>query len=316
MAKMTKTRMDSWMSLVPTALWDTPLYRLAIPGSHNAITYCLDKNKKSPIDSTQPDMLQVADKYASAIIRPFIYNWAKTQEESVTLQLDCGIRYLDMRIGAKPGDSSGNLYFYHGFFTTETVETVLVEIDKWLEAHPKEVVILSLSHYLEMNNQHHAQLLDTIRKVFKSKLCPRMGEPTFRKLWSSGHQVIVTHEYESIVRKNQDIWHHITYWWANKFEPKELIANIESRKKQGRPGGFIVTGINLTATPKHIVKNVYRSLKDVVKSTNPELLGWVKRQVPGGHPGAVNIVAADFVTESNFAAIVVTLNAKLKLRSD
>lgn len=71
--------MESWMSHLPSALWDTPLYQLAIPGSHNAITYCLDMNDGSPVDLTQPDMLQKLDKYMKPFIRPFVYKWAITQ---------------------------------------------------------------------------------------------------------------------------------------------------------------------------------------------------------------------------------------------
>lgn len=48
-------------------------------GSHNAITYCLDMNDRSPVDLTQPDMLQKLDKYMKPLIRPFVYKWAKTQ---------------------------------------------------------------------------------------------------------------------------------------------------------------------------------------------------------------------------------------------
>lgn len=48
-------------------------------GSHNAITYCLDKNDRSPVDLTQPDMLQKLDKYMKPIIRPFVYKWAIAQ---------------------------------------------------------------------------------------------------------------------------------------------------------------------------------------------------------------------------------------------
>ena len=52
---------------------------LVFAGSHNAITYCLDKNDRSPVDLTQPDMLQKLDKYMKPIIRPFVYKWAITQ---------------------------------------------------------------------------------------------------------------------------------------------------------------------------------------------------------------------------------------------
>ena len=48
-------------------------------GSHNAITYCLDKSDRSPVDLTQPDMLQKLDKYMKPLIRPFVYKWAVTQ---------------------------------------------------------------------------------------------------------------------------------------------------------------------------------------------------------------------------------------------
>lgn len=48
-------------------------------GSHNAITYCLDMNDRSPVDLTQPDMLQKLDKYMKPLIRPFVYKWAITQ---------------------------------------------------------------------------------------------------------------------------------------------------------------------------------------------------------------------------------------------
>jgi len=54
-------------------------------GSHNAITYCLDKNDRSPVDLTQPDMLQKLDKYMKPIIRPFVYKWAIAQVRSYDL---------------------------------------------------------------------------------------------------------------------------------------------------------------------------------------------------------------------------------------
>lgn len=46
-------------------------------------------------------------------------------------------------------------------------------------------------------------------------------------------------------------------------------------------------------------------------STYPALLGWVKEQTPGAGAASLNIIAGDFITESNFAPTVVTLNEKL-----
>lgn len=36
-------------------------------------------NDSSPVDLTQPDMLQKLDKYMKPLIRPYVYKWAVTQ---------------------------------------------------------------------------------------------------------------------------------------------------------------------------------------------------------------------------------------------
>lgn len=48
-----------------------------------------------------------------------------------------------------------------------------MEIKEWLDAHPKEVVILSFSHFLALTQELHVLLLTTIRNIFTSKLCPK-----------------------------------------------------------------------------------------------------------------------------------------------
>ncbi|XP_024135100.1 PI-PLC X domain-containing protein 1 [Oryzias melastigma] len=302
--------MESWMSHLPCALWDIPLYHLAIPGSHNAITYCLDMNDRSPVDPMQPDMLQKLDKYMKPLIRPFVYKWAITQEYTIKQQLDCGVRYCDLRIAHRPNDSSTDLYFYHGVYTTLTVETVLMEINEWLDAHPKEVVILSFSHFLGLSQELHMLLITTIRNVFSAKLCPKVEDLTLRKLWTLGYQVIVSYEH-NIVSSHSDLWPHIPYWWANKCKAEALIEEFERRKPHGRPGGFFVTGINLTEDLKYICTHPTESLKDLVLSTYPTLLSWVREQTPGFRVGSLNIIAGDFITESHFVPTVVSLNEKL-----
>ncbi|XP_017576289.1 PI-PLC X domain-containing protein 1 [Pygocentrus nattereri] len=305
---------DSWMSHLPNALWDIPLFNLTIPGSHNAITYCLDKNDRSPVDLTQPDMLQKLDKYMKPIIRPFVYKWAITQERSVREQLDCGVRYCDLRIAHRPNDSSSDLYFYHGVYTTVTVETVLKEIKAWLDAHPKEVVILSFSHFLGLSQELHTLLISTIKNVFDSKLCPKTEGVTLKNLWSLGYQLIVSYDNHA-ANCHRELWSHIPYWWANKCKAEALIEEFERRKNNGRPGGFFVTGINLTEDLKYICSHPTESLKDLVMSTYPTLLSWVREQKPGSNAGSLNIIAADFVTESQFIPTVIALNENLLSRS-
>lgn len=45
------------------------------------------------------------------------------QDESITKQLDAGVRYFDLRIARKPNDTDPTrLYFYHGLYTRTDVE--------------------------------------------------------------------------------------------------------------------------------------------------------------------------------------------------
>lgn len=64
--------------------------------------------------------------------------WSKTQEFSVKLQLQNGIRYFDLRLASKIG--SDELFFVHGLYSCE-VKDVLKEINEFLNEHPKEVQI-------------------------------------------------------------------------------------------------------------------------------------------------------------------------------
>ena len=80
-------------------------------------------------------------------------------------------------------------------------------------------------------------------------------------------------------------------------------------------GGFFVTGINLTEDLKYICSHPTESLKDLVMSTYPALLSWVREQKPGSNAGSLNIIAGDFVTESQFIPTVISLNENLLSRS-
>ena len=62
-------------------------------------------------------------------------------------------------------------------------------------------------------------------------------------------------------------------------------------------GGFFVTGINLTEDLKYICSHPTESLKDLVMSTYPALLSWVREQKPGANAGSPNLIDGDFVTE-------------------
>ncbi|XP_042315868.1 PI-PLC X domain-containing protein 1 isoform X2 [Sceloporus undulatus] len=298
-----------WMSNLPECLWSIPLSNLSLPGSHDAMTYCLDKESKVSVNESK--LLQFMDKHMHRIVHPIILKWSITQTLTVLEQLDAGIRYFDFRIAHKPDDSSTNLYFVHMVYTTVVVEAVLWDILRWLKNHPWEVVILAFRNFDGLDEEHHCHLISCIKKIFAGRLCPRNVVPTLRNLWSGDYQVIVSYEEVSQVTRHCELWPAIPYWWGDKTTAEKLIQYLERRKQNGRPAGLFVAGINLTGDLGYILAHLRGSLKEMTLKALPFLNLWIKKQCPGSKKDCINIIAGDFIEKNDFVKNVIDLNRKL-----
>ncbi|XP_068599824.1 PI-PLC X domain-containing protein 1 [Brachionichthys hirsutus] len=302
---------EDWMASLPEELWDVPLSNLAIPGSHDAMTYCLDCCC-SPLVPSEPDNLRLLDRLFPCITRPFIIKWATTQYKSIEEQLSMGIRYFDFRIAHKPNDSSNDLYFKHAIYTHLTAQETLQSVASWLHAHPKEVVILACSHFEGMTYELHQAFVSTLNKLFDSKLCPWTETVlTLRSLWKSGYQVILSYDYHGKALNEDELWPAIPYWWADQPTAKGVITYLESKKNQGRPGDFFVAGLNLTTDRSYIVEHICQSLRTLTFSNWESLQKWLKDQQPGSSPKSLNIIAGDFLGPLPLCPLVIALNQKL-----
>uniref|UniRef100_A0A8C5YXN3 Phosphatidylinositol specific phospholipase C X domain containing 1 n=1 Tax=Marmota marmota marmota TaxID=9994 RepID=A0A8C5YXN3_MARMA len=211
-----------WMSALCPRLWDVPLHHLSIPGSHDTMTYCL--NKKSPVSHSESRLLQLLSKVVPCVTRPVVLRWSVTQALDVTQQLDAGVRYLDLRIAHMLEGSEKNLHFVHMVYTTALVEDTLTEISEWLEQHPREVVILACRNFEGMTEDLHEYLVACIKNIFGDMLCPRGELPTLRQLWARGQQVLLSYEDEASVRRHPELWPGVPYWWGNKVKLRGLVT--------------------------------------------------------------------------------------------
>ncbi|XP_027389094.1 PI-PLC X domain-containing protein 1 isoform X1 [Bos indicus x Bos taurus] len=256
-----------WMSALNSQLWDVPLHQLSIPGSHDTMTYCL--NKKSPISSKEPRLLHLLCKVLPCVTLPMVLKWSTTQVLSVTEQLDAGVRYLDLRIAHVEDGSERNLHFVHMVYTTALVEDTLTEISEWLQSHPREVVILACRNFEGMTEDLHEYLVGCIKNIFGDMLCPRGEVPTLRQLWSRGQQVILSYEDEASVSRHTELWPGIPYWWGNKVKPQDLVNYLELMKSHGRPG-------ECHLAPRHLATRVSKGTGLVLGSS-----GEMERDVLG-----------------------------------
>lgn len=101
--------LKSWMSYIND---DTLLKNVVIPGAHDAGT-------------------------------AGISYLAETQDRQVAELLDCGTRYLDLRV-AKAGDQ---MKIYHGPFKGVTLDEVMTAIQNFLYWNPTEILILDFQHF-------------------------------------------------------------------------------------------------------------------------------------------------------------------------
>ncbi|XP_015227164.1 PREDICTED: PI-PLC X domain-containing protein 1-like [Cyprinodon variegatus] len=109
---------SNWMSRLPEELLDVPLWNLAIPGSHDSMSFCLDLS--SPVLGSEPFLLRLTDRLLPCWVRPCVYRWSTTQQSVLWYQCELGVRFLDLRIAKKPAGGS-TLFFAHGIYTLVTV---------------------------------------------------------------------------------------------------------------------------------------------------------------------------------------------------
>ncbi|KAM3875836.1 PI-PLC X domain-containing protein 1 [Diretmus argenteus] len=300
---------EEWMSRLPEELWDVPITNLSIPGSHDTMSYCLDIN--SPLVRSESDSFRLLDGLFYCFTRPAIFKWATTQDKSIVEQLLMGIRFFDLRIAHKPSDSSNDLYFTHVIYTHLTVLETLETIAAWLQRHPQEIVILACSHFEGLSHKLHESFILSLKKLFGSKLCPRKESVlTLRSLWASGHQVLLSYDDQTAAR-HEELWPAVPYWWANQATAEGVISYLDWQKDMGRPEGFFVSGLNLTADRYHIARHPKQSLRTLTLENWESLRTWLEKQTPGSQSNSLNIIAGDFVGPVPFCPLVIALNQKL-----
>lgn len=240
--------------------------------------------------------------------RDVIYRWSMTQNLTAEQQLNSGIRYFDIRISRE--SSSGKVCFIHGLYGADVIPC-LEDIKKFLDNHPKEVVILDFNHLYEMGTEHHSSLLHTITEIFGSKLCPYLNMEclTLEMMWGSELQVIILYHNE-IVSDNPFFWpgSSIGSPYVNTSDIPQLLSFLDKHKKENdaKERFFCWQGV-LTPSAQTIISHFAKSLKEVLAGKlAPFFVTWVKngKSVNCKH----GIFMMDFVEMADFIPSVIDLN--------
>nr|XP_003703232.1 PREDICTED: PI-PLC X domain-containing protein 3 [Megachile rotundata] len=290
--------LEYWMTRLPEALKTVPIIHLAIPGSHNTMTYTISKN--NGVGPDEPRYIRALGRYCSIVSKPIIFNWSITQHDNVKDQLNGGIRYLDLRVATKP--QNGDIYFVHGLYGSKIYQP-LQEVAGWLSSHSNEIVILDFQHFYSFSEMDHRHLVETIFRIFQTKLCPiasTFNHITLNWLALERYQVIVI--YRNIYAQNYSNLWPSGLWrtpWPNTVHVRELIDFLNA-ELQTRPLdiGFVSQCL-LTPDMPFVLKHLCGTLQtNLVPQCQKAILSWINQKRPGR--GGLNIVIADFVSDTNF----------------
>ncbi|KAI0481066.1 PLC-like phosphodiesterase [Xylariaceae sp. FL0804] len=120
-----------WMSHLPDAM---PVAHMNIPGTHDAATWNYSQ-------ATQDD-LAYATRCDNTTIAPA--TTFRCQDVSLAAMLEAGVRFFDLRFALDP--LGARLVFWHSAALVSartSVADVMFGFYRWLDAHPREMLILS-----------------------------------------------------------------------------------------------------------------------------------------------------------------------------
>ncbi|XP_023237714.1 PI-PLC X domain-containing protein 3-like [Centruroides sculpturatus] len=304
--------LDCWMEHLPESLHGTPLPYLAIPGSHDSCSYSINSN--SEIAPDEP-LLQnsILIHLLGCVSKRIIYKWSKTQSLSCTQQLECGVRYFDLRIASM--SDSKDLYVVHGLYGALVVD-ILREIQKFLQSHTKEIVLLDFQHFYNMSQEDHHSLLNLLTETFGSLVCPFVTDIeklTLSWLWQRNFRILLFYR-NPIAKYHPFLWptDYIPNPWGNTVNPKALLSFLSKNYQNGRPPDkFYVTQGVLTPTLTFIFCHLLGTLKSVLGlESNNLITEWLKDKVSGLN--GLNVVICDFVDmeECRIPQLIIDLNYK------
>jgi hypothetical protein len=150
------TLLPSWMSRLfhLGLLGNATLLDLCLPGTHDSLSYDLSLTVSTEgLDGLHrlSDLLHALSggsiKVLPGELEEFFRLQAKTQQLTLSQQLDNGIRFLDLRIMMERGSSSSNNSWYsiHFMQSNHEVFHYLQELRQWLDQHEHEIVVMWLS---------------------------------------------------------------------------------------------------------------------------------------------------------------------------
>jgi hypothetical protein len=288
----------NWMAKTP-GISALPLTQLPIPGTHDSGSYSVTADSEWALTGKSDfgPLTELPPLIEKLIVKPVAAAWARTQGLSIAGQLAAGIRYVDLRFTYEP---DGQIYVEHGLRGT-TADDVLAQIGDFAAAHPKELLIVDMSHLNNFDPTANTMLVSKLDAAFGTRLAPRSTgtSTTLQDLWDVDKNVIVLFGDSPTLNANPNLWPEGTLYqpWWNVSTMDSLYEQDESGRNN-RPFG-VLWGMTGSATPN--INNIVAGLLLVGPMSNYQFITpdepLVRQWVRANFKRSINLVTEDWIQE-------------------
>jgi hypothetical protein len=119
-----------------------PLSKLALPGAENAGTFNLDPQAYD----VQPGSACTTIDELQSVEATKVQRFSATQDQSVTRQLDEGVRWIDLKVGYNGGGNPiAGWRVTQNLYSSWPLSEYLDEVANWASLHPAEAIVVDVS---------------------------------------------------------------------------------------------------------------------------------------------------------------------------
>lgn len=268
-------------------LQNTPVTRIALLGSHDALTS--EINAGSMVDTAREG--NPANTWYSQFAKGLVARWSKAQQHDIITQLNAGVRYVDIRVSY----IKGVYYNAHGLVSGK-FETSIKQMLKFLGNNPGEFLVLhfvyaylgdttydDMANFIASVKYENRNLFDYVNydKTTTNASTITYGIATNNA--TKGGVVILsdenghmTGEYADYFKINKSYGH-----WKNKIETDTLIKMVDEEYESllNNPskfeGCFSINQLQTTPNYDSIFNSVFTwSLTNKAQFHNEKLINY------------------------------------------
>lgn len=320
----------NWMEQLAEQIGNRPLNRIAIPGTHDSATYSFSPNGELSPDS--PDLTQKLQQLPD--IKKIVYNWARTQNYSISQQLEAGIRYLDIRVATyRDYDDYSDIRIVHSMWGISVIDAIQ-QVDAFMRKYPKEIVLLRFGTNKPgaMSSQSKSRLIEKLKQTFSDILVPTIFDATVTpaELWATTPSKRLIVLFNWALYADTPVGDRILFWEDESWEYSgsklgadgttdlsKLKASLQSGidKAITNPHKFFGLGLSLTPDTELILKSELSEVlegggslyKNCAKDATTAGMQWLRTQ---WFNKPINIFSTDFFQMAQTVDTALLLNQR------